>query len=92
MDVEHKAVLEKQAPAKIWNVMFISIFFANMAMSLGQFMATSLLSVYADSLGASAASIGLLMSSFAITAILFRVISAPPWIHTIGNTSSFLRC
>ncbi len=77
MDADNKAVIEKQAPARIWNVMFISIFFANMVMSLGQFMANSLLSVYADSLGASAAAIGLLMSSFAITAILFRLISAP---------------
>jgi len=77
MDVDNKAAIEKQEPAKIWNVMFISIFFANMVMNLGQFMATSLLSVYADSIGASAAAIGLLMSSFAITAILFRVVSAP---------------
>ncbi len=77
MDVDNKAAIEKQEPAKIWNVMFISIFFANMVMNLGQFMANSLLSVYADSLGATPAAIGLLMSAFAVTAILFRVVSAP---------------
>lgn len=77
MDIDNKAVIENKAPDKIWNVMFISIFFANMVMNLGQFMANSLLSVYADSLGATPAAIGLLMSAFAVTAIMFRFISAP---------------
>ena len=75
--MEAKALQVEQEPAKIWNVTFISIFFANMAMSLGQFMSNSLLSVYADSLGATASAIGLLMSTFAISALLFKVVSAP---------------
>lgn len=64
-------------PAKIWNKMFLSIFFANMSMNLGQQMSNSLLSLYAKSLGAPADQIGELMSMFAITALIFRFISGP---------------
>jgi MFS family permease len=66
-----------QEPTKIWNVMFISIFFANMAMNLGMYMSNSILAIYADSLGATATQIGMLISTFAITSMSFRVISAP---------------
>jgi len=62
---------------KIWNQVFISIFFANMAMNLGQNMSNSLLAKYADSLGAPASIIGILMSMFTITALLFKIVSAP---------------
>lgn len=66
-----------EPPKKIWNVMFISIFFANMALNMGQQMSNSLLSLYANSMGAPANQIGQLMSMFAITALLFRFISGP---------------
>lgn len=66
-----------QEPAKIWNKSFISIFFANMVMNLGQMMSNSLLAKYADSFGAPASSIGMLMSTFAISALLFKIVSAP---------------
>jgi MFS family permease len=68
---------QQQEPARLWNMMFISIFFANMAMNLGQIMSNSLLSVYANSFGASVTSIGMLMSTIAISAIFFRMISGP---------------
>lgn len=45
---------EWQTPKKIWNMMFISIFFANMMLNLGQQMSNSLLAKYADALGAPA--------------------------------------
>ncbi|MBO6130125.1 MAG: MFS transporter [Pseudobutyrivibrio sp.] len=64
-------------PTTIWNFMFISIFLANMAMNMGLQMSNSLLSKYADSLGTPAAQVGLLGSSFAITALLFRFVSGP---------------
>ena len=66
-----------QGQTKIWNKMFISIFFTNMALNLGQQMSNSLLAKYADSLGAPAYQIGMLMSMFAITALLFKIVSAP---------------
>lgn len=66
-----------QPPEKIWNRMFFSIFFANMMLNLGQQMSNSLLSKYADFMGAPASQIGMLMSMFAITALIFRFISGP---------------
>lgn len=64
-------------PATIWNKMFLSIFFANMALNLGQQMSNSLLSLYAKSTGAPADQIGQLMSMFAVTALIFRFVSGP---------------
>ena len=64
-------------PDKIWNWMFFSIFFANMAMNLGQQMSNSLLSLYAKSMGSLADQIGQLMSMFAVTALIFRFIAGP---------------
>lgn len=66
-----------EPPKTIWNVMFLSIFFANMALNMGQQMSNSLLSLYAKSLGSPADQIGQLMSMFAITALIFRFISGP---------------
>ncbi|MCL2121438.1 MAG: MFS transporter [Clostridiales bacterium] len=68
---------DRQASSSIWTVGFISIFFTNLALNMGMFMSNSLLSVYANSLGAPASAIGLVMSTFAISSILFRMISAP---------------
>lgn len=74
-------IKEKEAlwepPKKIWNGMFISIFFANMALNMGQQMSNSLLSLYAKSMAAPADQIGQLMSMFAVTALIFRFVSGP---------------
>lgn len=64
-------------PDKIWNPMFLAIFFANMAMNLGQTMSNSLLAKYADSLGAPASQVGVLMSMFAVSALVFRFVAGP---------------
>jgi len=64
-------------PTKIWNKTFVSIFLSNMVMWLGQMMSNALLPVYAESLGATPTIIGALVSSFAITAIVLRIIAAP---------------
>ena len=66
-----------QQPTKIWNRVFITVFLANMAFGLGQMMSNSMLSVYADSLGAPASQIGILMGMFALTALIFRFIAGP---------------
>ncbi len=62
---------------KIFTPVFISLFTANALLYLGQQMCTVLVAKYADSLGASAITIGWVSSSFAITAMLFKFISAP---------------
>ena len=64
-------------PKSLWNPMFVSIFFVNMALNLGQQMSNSLLSLYAKSMGSPADQIGQLMSMFAVTALIFRFISGP---------------
>lgn len=66
-----------EPPKNIWNPMFLSIFFVNMALNLGQQMSNSLLSLYAKSMGSPADQIGQLMSMFAVTALIFRFISGP---------------
>lgn len=66
-----------EPPKSLWNPMFISIFFVNMALNLGQQMSNSLLSLYAKSMGSPADQIGQLMSMFAVTALIFRFISGP---------------
>lgn len=66
-----------EPPKSLWNPMFVSIFFVNMALNLGQQMSNSLLSLYAKSMGSPADQIGQLMSMFAVTALIFRFISGP---------------
>jgi MFS family permease len=68
---------EPLAPKTIVNRAFISIFFTNLAMNFGQSMSNTLLAKYADFLGAPATLVGLLMSLFTITSLLFKIISAP---------------
>ena len=77
MKNETKNTLQWEPPKTIWNVMFISIFLANMALNMGQIMSNSLLSLYAKSMGSPADQIGQLMSMFAVTALIFRFISGP---------------
>ena len=64
-------------PDRIWNPMFFSIFFINMALNFGQQMSNALLPVYAKSTGAPANQIGILSSMFAITALVFRFVAGP---------------
>ncbi len=72
-----ETIKEWKTPKTIWNPIFISVFFASIAMNLSQQLSNSMLSVYADSLGTPASQVGSLMSMFALTALLFRFISGP---------------
>lgn len=76
-ETQSQEVLNWEPPKTIWNRMFLSIFFVNMALNLGQQMSNSLLSLYAKSMGTPADQIGQLMSMFAVTALIFRFISGP---------------
>ncbi len=64
-------------PTTIWNRMFLSIFFANMMLNFCQYMSNSQLSLYAKSIGTPADQIGVLMSMFAVTALICRFFSGP---------------
>ena len=62
---------------RIFNRFFTSIFIANACLSLSQQMTNSLIAIYADYLGATAAIVGIVASTFAVTALLFKIVSAP---------------
>ncbi len=62
-------------PDKIWNRQFVYIFLANAMMYLGLYMVQTLVTKYADSLGATERQIGLVASAFAITALLIKTVS-----------------
>ena len=77
---EKAATVNEEAwtpPDKIWNPMFLGIFFINLALNFGQQMSNALLPVYAKSTGAPANEIGILSSMFAITALVFRFVAGP---------------
>ncbi len=62
---------------KIWNPIFISVFVANICISLGQNMMNTLIPKFADSLGATATIVGIVSSMFTITALAIRPFSNP---------------
>ena len=62
---------------KIWNRAFTSVFIANCMLYMGEQMVQTLITSYAKSLGATEVVIGMVGSAFALTAIIFKVISAP---------------
>ena len=65
------------APGKIWNRQFILLFIANALMYLGQWTVQTLVTNYAKTLGATSTVLGIVASAFAVTAILFKIISGP---------------
>ena len=77
MNNQPKQPLSHEYPAKIWNKSFINIFFTSIAFNLGLNMSNALISVYAQSLGVSVSVIGMVVSTYAVSAIVFRLISAP---------------
>lgn len=66
-----------EEPTKIWNKAFVSVFIANAFMFLGQQMMNTLVSKYANYLGTPPSMVGFIASSFAYTALLFKVFAAP---------------
>ena len=62
---------------KIWNSVFISVFLSNMFLNLSKQMVNTLIAKYADVLGASSVMVGVVSSAFAVTALLFKLISGP---------------
>ncbi len=62
---------------KIWNSLFINVFIINFMAHICLYAMNTLTGKYADSLGATAAIVGFASSAFAITALVFKMISAP---------------
>lgn len=68
---------KEQMGERIWNPLFTTIFIANACMNLSQQMMNSLVSKYADYLGAAATVVGIVASIYSVTALIFKVISGP---------------
>lgn len=68
---------DRPLPNRVWNSQFICVFTANALMYLGQYMIQTLVTTYASLLGASEATIGIIASAFAITALIFKLFSGP---------------
>lgn len=71
--IERTAEKEKS----IWNPTFLSICLINAFMNLSKQMSNSILSKYIDSLGAAATVVGLVSSTFALAALIFKLVSGP---------------
>lgn len=72
-----EAARNESTEKRIWNPLFTSLFLANAAMYISQFMSSSLIGKYASTLGATASVVGMVSSAFAITALLLKLVSAP---------------
>ncbi|MDE5909525.1 MAG: MFS transporter [Lachnospiraceae bacterium] len=68
---------KKKNTVSIWTPAFISVCGTNAFMNLSKQMSNSILSKYVDSLGATAAIVGLVSSTFALAALIFKFISGP---------------
>ncbi len=62
---------------KIWNAKFTRIAIITVMFNMGQFMMNTLVPKYTDSLGATAAIVGVVSSMFAITSLGIRPVSGP---------------
>lgn len=69
--------LNKTNTNTLWTPAFISICCINAFMNLSKQMSNSILSKYVDSLGAAATVVGLVSSTFALAALVFKLLSGP---------------
>jgi MFS family permease len=65
------------AAASIWSGPFVILLVANFFQSMSAFMANTTIPLYLDSMGATAGSVGVVVSAFAITALLIRPFAGP---------------
>lgn len=61
----------------IWSVPFVVLMAVNFFQSMAAFMANATLPVFADSLGASASVVGVVVSAFTLSALLVRPFAGP---------------
>lgn len=62
---------------KVWTPLFIQLFIANGLMTIAQQMMNTVVSKYANYIGASAAFVGVVTSIYALTALIFKLFSGP---------------
>ena len=69
--------MSQNTSATIWNAAFIKIFVINMASQYCVYSMNTLSAPFADSLGAAATVVGLVSGLFGLTALAFKLVSAP---------------
>jgi MFS family permease len=67
----------KEQKESIWSFPYIALMVVNLFQSMAAFMANTTLPVYADTLGASPSVVGIVVSSFSVTALLTRPFAGP---------------
>ena len=67
----------KEQKESIWSFPYIALMVVNLFQSMAAFMANTTLPVYADALGASPSVVGIVVSSFSVTALLIRPFAGP---------------
>ena len=67
----------KKQKESIWSFPYIALMAVNLFQSMAAFMANTTLPVYADALGASPSVVGIVVSSFSVTALLIRPFAGP---------------
>jgi MFS family permease len=79
IDVQSNTPLaaEEEAPHKIWNAAFVRVFIIATLAQYCVYSMNTLSGPYANALGARAQIVGLVSSFFAVTALGFKLISAP---------------
>jgi len=65
------------AKISIWNQVYSCVFCANLLLFLGMQMVNTLVAKYADALGAAPTIVGVVSSLFALTALIFKIVSGP---------------
>lgn len=68
---------EPKKKSSIWSFPFVVLMVVNLFQSMAVFMASTTLPVFADSLGASTSMVGVIVSSYTISAILIRPFAGP---------------
>ncbi|MED9826718.1 MAG: MFS transporter, partial [Adlercreutzia sp.] len=77
MAEEKKGNVEAEMRDSIWSVPFVVLMAVNFFQSMAAFMANATLPVFADSLGATASMVGVVVSSFTLSALLVRPFAGP---------------
>ena len=68
---------EAKVRDSIWSVPFVILMAVNFFQSMAAFMANATLPVFADSLGATASMVGVVVRSFTLSALLVRPFAGP---------------
>ncbi len=77
MKKESMTVTANNTKNRIWNAVFISAFLVNMMIQFCVQTMNTLVGKFANYLGATATVVGLVSSLFALTALVFKLVSAP---------------